>query len=52
MVKQSIIRSAISETPALLGLVLFILTGFYRDFILLMAFSLALEIIYFPRLGV
>ena len=51
MVKQSVIRSAISEIPALMGLVLFILTGFYRDLVVLMAFSLALEIICFPRLG-
>ena len=51
MVKQSVIRAAISEIPALMGLVLLILTGFYRDFVLLTVFSLALEIISFPRLG-
>jgi len=51
MVRHSIMRSAISEMPAILGLMLFMLTGFYTDLVLLLAFSLALEIFYFPRLS-
>jgi len=50
MTKRSIVRSALAEIPALSGLTLFALTGFYADFLLMLAFSLALEAAYFPRL--
>jgi len=41
---------SLCEIPALLGLVLFLLTGFYRDFYIFLIISLILEIMYFPRL--
>ena len=47
----AILRAAVCELPAVSGLILFILTGYYRDFYLLALFSIALEIFYFPRLG-
>ena len=41
---------ALSETPALLGLVLFFLAGYNRDFYILLFVSLFLFFMYFPRL--
>jgi len=51
LVLLSIVRAALSECPAVCGFVLFLLTGFYTDFYLLLAFSAGLEIYHFPRLG-
>lgn len=45
----SIITSSFCEIPAILGFVLFILTGINRDFYFLTAISLILFIMYFPR---
>ncbi len=46
----SILTTALSEVPAILGFVLFILTGLRRDFFVLCAVSLVLLFMYFPRL--
>lgn len=45
----SIITAAICESPAILGLVLFMLTGIKRDFYFLLIVSLFLLFMYFPR---
>lgn len=42
--------AALAELPAVLGFVLFLLTGFSRDFYVLLFCSFVLEFIYFPRL--
>jgi len=47
----AILRAALCECPAVCGLVLFLLTGFYADFALLLVFAAGLEIYNFPRLG-
>ena len=49
LLRASIVTSAICELPALLGLVLFSLTGIKRDFYYLTGLSLILFILYFPR---
>ena len=51
MVLLAIVRAALSEVPALCGLILFILTGASADFYLLLVFAAGLEIYHFPRLG-
>ena len=51
LVLLAIIRAALSEVPALCGLILFILTGARADFYLLLVFALGLELYHFPRLG-
>ncbi len=51
LVLLALIRAALAEVPALCGLILFILTGDYADFYLLLAFAAGLELYYFPRLG-
>ena len=48
--RTAIITSALGELPAVFGFVLFLLTGFSRDFYLLLFVSLFLEFMYFPRL--
>jgi len=48
--RTAVITSALGELPALLGFVLFLLTGFSRDFYVLLFVSLFLEFMYFPRL--
>jgi F0F1-type ATP synthase membrane subunit c/vacuolar-type H+-ATPase subunit K len=50
--RTAVITSALGELPAVLGFVLFLLTGFSRDFYLLLFVSLFLEFMYFPRLKV
>jgi hypothetical protein len=50
--RTAVITSALGELPALLGFVLFLLTGFTRDFYILLFVSLFLEFMYFPRLSV
>jgi len=47
--RTAVITSALAELPAVLGFVLFLLTGFSRDFYVLLFSSLVLEFIYFPR---
>jgi uncharacterized membrane protein len=46
----AIVTAAACEVPGVAGLVLLLLTGFYPDFYLLLAFSAALEAYHFPRL--
>lgn len=48
--RNNMIILALSETPALLGLALFLLAGYNRDFYLLLFVSLFLFFMYFPRL--
>lgn len=47
----SVVRAAVSELPAIAGLLLFLLAGLRADFYMLAVFALALEIYHFPRLG-
>lgn len=49
--RASIITAVLAELPALLGFVLFLLTGSSQDFYFLWFGSLALEFIFFPRSG-
>ena len=48
--RTSIITMAMSEGPAIFGLVLFLLVGSDRDFYILFFVSLVLIFMYFPRL--
>jgi len=50
--RTSVITSSLGELPAVLGFVLFLLTGFSRDFYILLFVSILLEFMYFPRLRV
>ena len=50
--RAAVITSSLGELPAILGFVLFLLTGFFRDFYALLFVSLVLEFMYFPRLKV
>lgn len=50
--RAAIMTAALAEIPAVLGFVLFILTGLPRDFYILVFVSLVLEFMYFPRLKV
>lgn len=50
--RTAVLTSALGELPAILGFVLFLLTGFFRDFYVLLIASLVLEFMYFPRLKV
>lgn len=50
LVTTAVIIAALAEVPAVVGLVLFMLFGLRGDFYALLALSLALEAIYFPRL--
>jgi len=50
LITTSVITAALAETPAVLGLVLFMLFGLRADFYALLAISLALQAVYFPRL--
>jgi hypothetical protein len=45
----TIITSILCEVPAILGLVLFLMGGVSKDFYVLMLYSLALMVIYFPK---
>ncbi len=47
--KTSILILALSEIPAILGLVLFLLAGLNQDFYILLFVSLFLIFMYFPR---
>jgi len=46
----AIVSMALGEGPAVMGLALFLLGGFSRDFYMLLIVSLFLEFRYFPRL--
>jgi len=46
----ALVSMALGEGPALMGLALFLLGGFSRDFYMLLIVSLFLEFMYFPRL--
>jgi hypothetical protein len=46
----AIVSMALGEGPAVIGLTLFLLGGFSRDFYMLLIVSLFLEFMYFPRL--
>lgn len=48
---EAIVTAAACEVPGVSALVLLLLTGFYADFYLLLAFSAALEAYHFPRLS-
>ena len=50
LLMTAVITAALAEVPAILGLVLFMLFGLRGDFYVLLALSLALEALYFPRL--
>jgi hypothetical protein len=50
--RAAVMTAAVGEIPAVLGFALFLLTGFSRDFYILMFVSLFLEFMYFPRLKV
>lgn len=50
--RTAVITATLGELPALFGFVLFLLTGFSRDFYILLFVSLFLEFMYFPRLNV
>lgn len=45
----SVITAALCEIPALTGLVLFFLAGYYWDFYMLALFSVIMELFYLPK---
>jgi F0F1-type ATP synthase membrane subunit c/vacuolar-type H+-ATPase subunit K len=47
--RAGVISLALAETPALIGLVLFLLAGLNTDFYLLLFVSIVLVFMYFPR---
>jgi len=49
--RASILTVCLSEVPAILGLVLFLISGLNKDFYALLAVSLVLVFMYFPRLS-
>lgn len=49
LVRTGVITLALAEVPAVVGLVLFLLGGYNRDFYVLLFVSLALAFMYFPR---
>ena len=51
LARTAIVTLCLSEVPALLGLVLFLIGGLNKDFYALLAVSLVLVFMYFPRLG-
>lgn len=50
LITTAVVTAALAEVPAILGLVLFMLSGLRGDFYALLALSLALQAAYFPRL--
>jgi hypothetical protein len=50
LISAAVATAALAEMPAILGLVLFMLSGLRGDFYALLALSLALQALYFPRL--
>lgn len=51
LVTQAVVRAALCEMPAILGLVLFLLTGLRADLYMLLSVAVALELWHFPRLS-
>jgi len=51
LLQTSILTSTLCEVPAILGLVMVLLTGSHRDFHYLLFLSLVLFVFYFPRLS-
>lgn len=51
LARTAVVTLSLSEVPALLGLVLFLLGGLNKDFYALLGVSLVLVFMYFPRLG-
>ncbi len=51
LVRTAVVTLCLSEVPALLGLVLFLLGGLNKDFYALLAVSMVLVFMYFPRLA-
>lgn len=49
--RAAVVTAVAAEIPALLGFVLFLLTGSSKNFYYLLFVSLILEFIFFPRLG-
>ena len=49
LLQASLLTSVLSEVPALLGVVLYLAAGFYRDFYILLIVSLFLMFMFFPR---
>lgn len=50
LISAAVVTAGLAEMPAILGLVLFMLSGLRGDFYALLALSLALQALYFPRL--
>jgi F0F1-type ATP synthase membrane subunit c/vacuolar-type H+-ATPase subunit K len=50
LITTAVATAALAEAPAIVGLVLFMLSGLRGDFYALLALSLALQAVYFPRL--
>ena len=49
LMRMSVLTFVLAEIPALLGVLLFFATGLTLDFYILLAVSLVLEFMYFPR---
>jgi hypothetical protein len=49
LMRTAILTSVLAEWPALCGLILFLLLGLTRDFYILLAVSLVVEFMFFPR---
>jgi hypothetical protein len=49
LARTAVVTLCLSEVPALLGLVLFLISGLNKDFYALLAVSLVLVFMYFPR---
>lgn len=50
LITTAVVGAALAEVPAILGLILFMLSGLRGDFYALLVLSLALQAVYFPRL--
>jgi hypothetical protein len=48
--RANLVTLSLCEIPALLGLLLFLLIGLYKDFYIFLIISLILEFMYFPKL--
>lgn len=46
---STIVTFALSETPTILGLILFLVCGLHREFYIFLLFSLLLMVLYFPK---
>ncbi len=51
LARTAVVTLSLSQVPALLGLVLFLIGGLNKDFYALLAVSVVLVFMYFPRLG-